>query len=947
MRYAIPGIQIALAIVLALLWLRWNPFAREHDAAEYVPSKRVTASPGEPIEDGPPLIEHDCAMVLGSPSGGPIECIYEPGVPLRLWVVHARVTDAWIGVDGARWTEVSRHTEQSEPGQGLVVDLDATNGEARELSVHLPGQPPWTLRLRGASQLTAQERESHERALVEQLALERELALDKLGGDALVTVEHSIDQIYDRGALGDAVVLVLVASHHLTEKPGRPDLALELVDRYRAHAERYPRGRAAWSIYRGKVLIELGRLAEAAAALREGGRYAVRMRDAGLRMDSLPQYARTLAALGYFEAAAYWGAESLRMTRDAVKAGSGDPADLADVLSVVADANVRLYEMGRTSEDPTRLLEELLGMYSPGGPLEDPRETAVPRLAMAELAMIRDRPAEALRRIDELHELDRRDVGPLNLEQQARAIDIELQALLATSTTPSAALDERLSALEGLAAVVSSPELRWRASIRRGAVLEARGDRAGARAAYERSEELLEELLVLQRLGVGSAVVPERYREGTERLVELLASEGGDQAAALCVARLAQSRSLRLALMTPRTATRSGELVEAVRRYARLARDYEARVRRMPDLSSASYGPALADLHRYERELEQSKLELFLSTDHRGKRPRCEELPRREPKELLLVLHPHEDGLLVLLEDDAGISHYVLTGAASLTRSGHDEWSEATLLAPIAPRLEAASRIRVLAAGPAAAIAVHAMPSRGRLLVERVPVVYGLDLPRHERASPRSADLQASILFDPRVEGAWEEAADVEAALLESGWSVRRTSSAEVSSQGVQAMLSEVDLYHYSGHAYYDSGDVDDPMRHLWPPYPGGAAVEPSYIPLGSTGRIDVSAVLLAERVPCVAFLSACGTGIHDDRMGHGGISLATAFLGAGTEVVVASTHAVDGAEAALLGRGMYASGVSRSTIDDPGTWFMGGVRWAVENGLPREAVRDYRVYVR
>lgn len=958
MRYVTPALQLTLAVALVLLWLRWNPFPHESGTPEGSPftsATRRAASPPGPIEDDPASIEHDCAVVVGASSGGPIECIYDSGVPLRVWVVHPRVAEVWVGVDGARWADTWRYSEPGEPGQGFIVDLDASKGKAQELSIHIPEHEPWTLRLRDASRLTARERSSHERTSDQALALERRLALDTLGEDALPEAKRLIDDILAEEALSHAVELVLVASHHLTEKPGRPDLALELVDHYRVHAERYPRGRAAWSIYRGKVLTELGRLAEAAAAYREGGRYAVRMHDAGLRIDALPQYARTLAALGYFEAAAYWGAESLRMTRAAVAEGNAKPADLADALSMVAEANVRLYEMGRPSEDPSRLLEELLGMYASGGVLADPRETAQPRLALAELAMIRGRPGEALLHLEELHALDRLGSSPLNLEQKALAVDLELQAMLATSAVPPASLDERLASLEHAAAVVSSPELRWRAAVRRGAVLEARGDEAGARGEYERSEGILDELLVLQRLGVGGVMAPERYREGTERLIDLLlGGEPEELDAALCVARLAQGRSLRLALMASRAASRSGELEELVRRHAQLERDYGAWTRRVPELSSAAFGPALEKVLRRKRELEQSELEIFTHVGHHGDRPRCDELPQREPGELLLVLHPHRGGLLMLVEDDGGASHHMLTGAPFL-QAGPEGSSEAALLAPIAAQLDDARRVRVLAAGAAAGVAVHAMPSRGKLLVERVPVVYGLDLPRRDQTGRRRTDHQASILVDPQVEGAWEEAEAVQTALLASGWSVQVTSAAEA--QGGPDALSEVELAHYIGHAYYDAGgsmlpalgmrDADELRRHPWPPYPGGAAVEPSFIPLGLGGRIDVPTILMMESAPRVVFLSACDTGVHDDRMGHGGISLAAAFLGSGAEVVVASTRAVEGAKAAIMSRGMYAAGVGTSMIADPGTWFTSGVRWAVEHGLPREGVRDYRAYVR
>jgi hypothetical protein len=99
------------------------------------------------------------------------------------------------------------------------------------------------------------------------------------------------------------------------------------------------------------------------------------------------------------------------------------------------------------------------------------------------------------------------------------------------------------------------------------------------------------------------------------------------------------------------------------------------------------------------------------------------------------------------------------------------------------------------------------------------------------------------------------------------------------------------------------------------------------------------------EQVPRSVVLMGCATGVHDERMAYGGFSLATAFLGAGAEVVVASTREVDGAEASLVGRGLYGDFGERS-LDEPGAWLMHAVRWARERGLPERAVRDYRVLV-
>jgi hypothetical protein len=91
--------------------------------------------------------------------------------------------------------------------------------------------------------------------------------------------------------------------------------------------------------------------------------------------------------------------------------------------------------------------------------------------------------------------------------------------------------------------------------------------------------------------------------------------------------------------------------------------------------------------------------------------------------------------------------------------------------------------------------------------------------------------------------------------------------------------------------------------------------------------------------------LMGCETGVHDDRVAHGGFSLATAFLAAGAEALVASTREIDGAEASLVGRGLHVE-LGVGATSEPGAWVMRAMRWARARGLPERAVRDYRVLV-
>ncbi|MEM7157300.1 MAG: CHAT domain-containing protein, partial [Myxococcota bacterium] len=265
------------------------------------------------------------------------------------------------------------------------------------------------------------------------------------------------------------------------------------------------------------------------------------------------------------------------------------------------------------------------------------------------------------------------------------------------------------------------------------------------------------------------------------------------------------------------------------------------------------------------------------------------------------------------------------------------------LLGPLDEALDGAERIRVLSSGPGASIPVHALPWRGEPLILQRPVVYGLDLPTAGWTGTVARG-GALILSDDEAGGAPAEALAVEELLASETRAVKRFDTSHGQAVQIREQLGLNEHFYYVGHGYYSDAPEARRLR-LWPPYPGGAASEPSYLPLDGVSRLEVPDILMMPTAPRSVVLMACASGVTDDRTSRGGLSLAAAFLGAGTRVVIASTRVVESADAYVLGRGLHQR-LGSEAETDPGQWMAHGLRWALDHGMRAEAIAHYRVYV-
>ncbi|MEM6794587.1 MAG: CHAT domain-containing protein, partial [Acidobacteriota bacterium] len=305
---------------------------------------------------------------------------------------------------------------------------------------------------------------------------------------------------------------------------------------------------------------------------------------------------------------------------------------------------------------------------------------------------------------------------------------------------------------------------------------------------------------------------------------------------------------------------------------------------------------AEADLRR-ERSGEQRAL-LFddaFSVLERG-RPAQAELPPLREGELVLLYHPLGDGWVGFAADASGVRARRL-GRIDLAADGAA--LAAGLLEPFRDALESPARLRILAHGALEEVDFHALPWGSSVLLADREVIYGLDMPALESSGrSRSGVATALVVADPTVTlvGASElEVPRIGSLLGESpSWRVETLEGPTASR--LRSRLDGPDLFHFAGHAVL-RGRTE------------------SYLQLAERSRLALGEVLTLPRVPPEVVLSACrGAGPESGEEGSG-LSLAQAFLLAGSETVVAAVRPVDDVATGRLMIGLYEQRLRHPTL--------------------------------
>ncbi|MCB9547044.1 MAG: CHAT domain-containing protein [Myxococcales bacterium] len=302
----------------------------------------------------------------------------------------------------------------------------------------------------------------------------------------------------------------------------------------------------------------------------------------------------------------------------------------------------------------------------------------------------------------------------------------------------------------------------------------------------------------------------------------------------------------------------------ALQRYrdAREAPDADAR----PPTGSDRTGAALAAAQAARADQVRTLRGLLDAAVARLGRPAAAEGALRgpEPGEIILLWTALPgDRWLVFAQDAAG------TTAAEVTPGA---WT-----APVRARIQAAERVRVLAAGPIA---------EARLDLAGRPAVHALDLP--PRAA-RPLGPMTMLVADPTgdLPGARQEAERVAPLLEAAGRPATRIAGAAVTRAALADALGVADHLHYAGHGRYAGFEGWD-----------------SALPVHD-GALEVGDLLLLPRVPAAVVLSGCETGRARGDAAVG-LGLAHAFLVRGADAVVAPIGPVDDTIAADFAVALY-----------------------------------------
>lgn len=661
-------------------------------------------------------------------------------------------------------------------------------------------------------------------------------------------------------------------------------------------------GRAHAAYYAALLDRDRGDPSGALAALADAEERATRLGMGPLLHDVRDVRARLLQALGRSE-------EARRTFRvmDAERPSGLSPCRLGELANNLAWTELLRAEGGEPFE-PAALssLDEAADVYRTRCPRADHLQSVLVNRALASL--FAGRPEEAERRAREA----RAAAPEPTLDVMLWLLDVEARAALAGNRLDEAAA--RYEEMRARADLASVDEAVWRATVGLGDVRLARADGAGAVVKYRDAERLLDAEARGVPLAEGRAAFLSGRARGAEKLALGWLSQG-DAPQALRGVRAARSRALAAAARQGRIDALSGSRRalwdDAVGRYRR-ERDALERL-------------AAADWKLPKDRLAAAKRERASLTDQAARAladalTLLDEGPAAEPPPIA-----PGDGLLAAIPAGAGqlvVFFAESTGVATARVSAPNPLDFADiLLSPFAAELGRVRRLRVLSEGLTVGLDLHALSFRGRPLLATVPVVYAVDLPP---SPPRSSSPSGRLVVsDPREDlpEARREVARLRA--LSDGW--RTLEGPEATRAAVQDELARAELFHFAGHGVFGEGA-------------GGA----SKLLLADGGELRAADVLLALAVPRWVILSGCETARVESHRTLG-LGLATAFVAAGAEVVVATSRPVRDTLAADLAVALH----ERLAAGDPLELALRNAQLGIAAKDPTSDWAAYRAVVR
>jgi len=721
--------------------------------------------------------------------------------------------------------------------------------------------------------------------------------------------------------LDDATVVVsnaTILAHMLAENPAEADLVLDLETLYAANVIDASR-RASERYDVGSQALRFEDTSEGLAALEQSESLARRV---GLRDQQLNALSYRAAYLGVYGLEVERAAASERLLQLLEQPGPFPCNDAGPLSNLIGSVSF-VPSDDTPAEQSEALLRRALSMFEGDAAACSIGDNADLQLLHIKTRIIYVESAIAREDWDEVAtRLQWFEDRPIPAGASAAlALD---RAELALSRSDFARARRLLA--EVPAKTPGDLRLDWQVAVTRGRLERATGRRDAAIAAFLSAEAILDGMVDdvgadQGREGIGLG----RYA-GAAGAIELL-DETGRSGDAAAVARRSRARTLR----PVGRAARIAELDPAKRRaWSEAIGRYRAvRDRLASDLTRAWSLPADERIQMQQshvalrtqlREEHNRAFEILADNDASAQ----ESLAQPSDGELWLIFHPATDGWLGIAASSRATRVVPIT---SLPRVDDMPALATALLGPFEGEITEARTIKFLGMGRLLDLPFHELPFGTGALIDHAPVQWSLDA----GTRPRDVAIErALVVADPatRSEGVGTlprsraEGDAVAEALRAAGITVEQLVGDDATAAAVLERLEHADWFHYAGHGLSR-----------------GATGWDSAMPLAGEAELGVRDVLAAA-VPRTVVLSGCSTAAVAPGTVAGGVSLATAFILAGSASVIGSTRDVQDDDAADMAATLYRTFDRRSVANR--------FQAAIRDGRARTRgwTRDLRLWV-
>lgn len=745
----------------------------------------------------------------------------------------------------------------------------------------------------------------------ELLSLRGRLFLDQGNiGQAVAALEASLGKLETQGLRSHATQDAFALAFTLISRLHDPERAHAVLDHVRRWSERPPDHDASLHYYEGLVSKASADVRAAVASFRLARDAAARTRS-DIALFARRELAALLTSMGR-------PAEALAIHREILPRRLKGPCDPSDVRVNFALTVVALQELGQTVspelaawEQPLALLERAEQLL---GPCRDPWRRRNITIERVRRAFEHGDTSQAHTLLDQLAAQPGGRTPLLDAwEYESRG----MLALLEAQPARALAWFERQGSVARRAAL---REETFRADVGLGNALMASGavDAASTRAAhraalraYRSAESTLDELLLNVPFGMGVHGFAALHRRSAADLVRALVRLRMPAEAAEA-ARKARLRSLLHGAAPHRIAALAEPALArwraALGRYEQLRAEADALSDdKVPmDELSALQSKRASQTVASRAALDAALLEL--SRNSTGQ-PTC--FPRPRAGELRLLFH----------RDGTGYLGFALSDAQSVARELGPLPSETDaeslgqyFLDPFAAEISASQELTLLLPDELWSIDFHRLRFQEQPLLARAPISYGVDLCRPTEPAPATARAHVLLIADPTgdLPRALDEAEVVAQLVASEGAPLTQLTGSAANHAGVRGALEGAWLLHYAGHGQHAGVEGYD-----------------SALPLAQHTELSLADLLTLTAAPERVILSAC-EGAKLAR--EGGISMAHAFVAAGSAAVVAAPQRVSDAATEQLTTALYQHGAARPDVA------LSHALRAVQLGLPADA---------